>query len=107
MASAMSSLMVMAHGVVQPTVCEPGQEVMGTATGVRADQHPAMQPPGQLGQRQPGHLDVLGCGVDPGVPGPQHDGQCSPARSSDVVSERGQRVEPERLLPRRRSLLFL
>ena len=46
---------------------QPGQEVMRAAAGVGADQHPPPLAAGQLGQRQPGHLDVLGRGVRPGV----------------------------------------
>ena len=81
---------------------------MGAAAGVGADQHPPPQVAGQLRQRQPGHLDVLGGGVRPGVPGPQHDGQRLPGALGAVVGERGQRVmEPERLLPGRRGLLLL
>ena len=40
---------------------------MGAAAGVGADQHPAAQAAGQLGERQPGHLDVVGGGIGPGV----------------------------------------
>ena len=38
-------------------------------------------------------------GVRPGVTGPQHDGQRLPARPGAVIGERGQRMEPKRLLP--------
>ena len=36
---------------------------MRAAAGVGADQYPPPLVAGQLGERQPGYLDVLGCGV--------------------------------------------
>ena len=58
------------------------------AAGIGADQHLPPQPAGQLGQRQPGHPDVLAGHVRPGVPGPQHDGQRFPAGPGAVAGER-------------------
>ena len=80
---------------------------MGAATGIGADQHAAPRPAGQLRQRQPGHLDVLGRGVRSGVPGAQQDGQGLPACPIAVVGERSQRMEPIGLLPGRSGFLFL
>ncbi len=40
---------------------------MGAAAGIGADEHPAAQLPGQLGQRDPGRLNVLGRGVGPAL----------------------------------------
>ena len=82
-----------ADGVVQAAARagQPGQELVGAAAGVGADQHPPPRSAGQLRQREPGHLDVLGRGVRPGVPGAQHDGQRLPARPGAVVGERGER----------------
>jgi hypothetical protein len=60
-----------------------------------------------LGEREPGHLDVVRRGIGSGVAGAQLDGQRFPGPAEPVVSERGQWVEPECLLPRRRCLLFL
>ena len=65
------------------------------------------QVPGQLRQREPGRLDVVGGGVRPGAPRPQHDGQRLPVPVGAVVGEGGHRVEAERLLPGRRGLLLL
>ena len=109
----MASCDLVGHGepgrVGQPPsrLGQPGQELMGAAAGVGADQHLAPQVRRQLGQRQPRRLDVVGGGVRPGVPGPQHDGQRLAGPAGAVVGERGQRVEPERLLPGRRGLLLL
>ena len=72
-----------------------------------ADQDPAPQVARQLGQRQPGRLDVVGGGVRPGVPGPQHDGQRLPVPAGAVVGEGGHGMEAEGLLPGRRRLLLL
>ena len=66
---------------------------MRAAAGVGADQYLPPLAAGQLGQREPGHLDVLAGGVRSGVPGAQHDGQRLPARPGAVVGERGERVE--------------
>jgi hypothetical protein len=71
-----------------------------------ADQHPPPRPDRHLRQRPRRHLDVLTSGARSGVAGPQHDGQCFAAGSGTVISERGQRVEPERLLPRRLRLFL-
>ena len=86
---------------------QPGQELVRAAAGIGADQHPPPQLAGQLGQRQPGSLDVIGGGVGPGVARPQHDGQRFPGAFWTVVGEGGQRVEPEGLLPGRAGLLLL
>jgi hypothetical protein len=48
---------------------------MGAAAGVSPDQHPAPQVLRQLGEGEPDGADVVGGGVGPGVPRPQHDGQ--------------------------------
>jgi mannose-6-phosphate isomerase-like protein (cupin superfamily) len=85
---------------------QPGQELVGAAAGIGADQHPAPQPAGQLGQGQPGGLDVVAGGVRPGVAGPQHDGQRLPAAVA-VVGEAGQRVEAPGLLPRGSGLFLV
>ena len=87
--------------------CQPGQELVRAVAGISADQHSAARPGGQLRQRQLGHFDVLSRRVRSGVPGPQFDGQRFAARPGAMVGERGQGVEPERLLPRRRGQLFL
>jgi hypothetical protein len=58
-----------AHRVLQPPLCEPGQELMGAAAGIGADQHAAAQPSRQLRERQPAHLDVLAAVFDPALPG--------------------------------------
>ena len=60
---------------------EPGKEVMGAAGGVGADQHPAAQVAGQLGEGEPGGLDVVRGGVGAGVAGSQRDGQRFPGPS--------------------------
>jgi hypothetical protein len=54
-----------ADRVLQPPAWpgEPVQEVMGAAAGIGPDQHPAPHVPGQLGQGQPGGLDVIGGGA--------------------------------------------
>jgi hypothetical protein len=80
---------------------------MRAAAGIGADQHPPPQLAGQLGQRQPGHLDMLRRGIRPGVPGAQQNGQRLPARSGAVVGERGRRMKPIGLLPGRGSFLLL
>ena len=48
---------------------QPGQELLGAAAGIGADQHPAPQPGGQLGQREPGRLDMVAAVFDPAFPG--------------------------------------
>jgi hypothetical protein len=60
-----------------------------------------------LGQRQAGRLDVLSRRVRSRVAGPQHDGQRFPGTARTVISEDGQGMEAERLLPRRRGLLLI
>jgi hypothetical protein len=76
---------------------QPGKEPVGAAPGVRADQRPAPQAAGQLGQGQPGGLDVVGGGVRAGVPGSEHDREGLPVPGGPVVGPGGHRVEPERL----------
>ena len=80
---------------------------MGAAAGVGADQHLAAQVRGQLGQRELRGLDVVGCGIGPGIAGPQHHRQRLARALGAVVGEHRQRMEPEALLPGRRGLLFL
>jgi hypothetical protein len=58
---------------------------MGAAAGVRADQDPSALVPGQLRRGQPGGLDVVGGGVRPGVPGPQHDREGLPVPAGPVL----------------------
>ena len=65
---------------------------MGAAAGVGADEHLTAQVAGQLGQGEPGGFDVVGCGVRPGVPGAQQDGQRLAGAFGAVISEDGQRV---------------
>ena len=80
---------------------------MRAAGGVGADQDPAAQAARQLGQGQPGCLDVIGGRVRPGAACPQHDREGFPVPGRAVVGEGAQRVEAEGLLPSRRGLLFL
>jgi hypothetical protein len=56
-------------------VRQPGQELMGAAARVCADQHAALQVAGHLRQCQAGHLDVIGGRVRSRVPWAEHDGQ--------------------------------
>ena len=63
-----------------------------------ADQHLPPQVTGQLGEREPGGLDMVGGGVGAGVPGAQHDGQGLPVPVCAVVGPGGHRVEAEGLL---------
>jgi hypothetical protein len=83
----------------------PTGELVGAAAGVSADQDPPAEPAGQLRQGQPGRLDVVGGGVRPGVPVPQHDREGLAVPALAVAGPGGQRVEAERLLPGRGSLL--
>ena len=70
---------------------------MGAASGIGADQNLAAQAEGQLGDGEPGHLDVIGGRIGPGVAGTQRDGQRLTRPGGAVVSEDGQGVEAERL----------
>ncbi len=96
-------------GVGQPPcrLCQPGQELLGAAAAVGADQHPAPQVAGQLGHREPGRLDMVRGGIRPGVARPQHDGQRLSGPGGAMVGEHRQRVESERLLPGRGRLLLI
>ncbi len=80
---------------------------MGAAAGVGADQHPATQLAWQLGQGQPGGLDMVGGGVRSGVPGPEQDGQrlARPVRA--VIGEDGQGMEAPGFLPRGSGLFLV
>ena len=80
---------------------------MRAAAGVGADQDPAPQVTRQLGQREPGGLDMVSRRVRPGASRPQHDRQRLPVPAGAVVGEGGHGMEAERLLPGRRGLLFL
>ena len=62
---------------------------------------------GQLRQRLPGDGDVVGGGVRPGVPGPQHHRQRLPGAVRAVVDERPQRMEPEPAFERGRRVFLL
>jgi hypothetical protein len=71
---------------------------VGAAAGVGADQHLASDPAAfggerQLPQRIPGHRDVIGSGVRPGVARPQHDRQWFTGALGSVVNERAQRMK--------------
>jgi hypothetical protein len=98
-----------ADRIVQPPRWggQPVQEPVRPAAGVSADQDPAPQVTRQLGQRQPGRLDMVGRRVRPGAPTPQHEGQRLPAPASAVAGEGGHGLEAERLLPRGSGFLFL
>ena len=80
---------------------------MRAAAGVGADQHRAPQVAGQLRDREPGRLDVVGGGVGARVAGPQHQGQRLPVPGFAVVGRGGHRVMAEGLLPGRGGLLLL
>lgn len=80
---------------------------MRPAAGVSPDQHLLAQVPGQLGQREPGGLDVVGGGVRAGVPGSQGQGQRFPRSRRRRGRPRRHRVEAEGLLPGGRGLLLL
>jgi len=86
---------------------QPVQEPVRAAAGIGADKHLAAQLTRQLRQRQPGSLDMVSSGVRPGAARPQHDGQRLPVSAGAVVGEGGHGVKAERLLPGRRSFLFL
>src|SRR5262249_39972174 len=60
---------------------QPGQELLGAAAGIGANQYLTAQVPGQLRQPEPGHLDMVRGGIRSGVARPQHDGQRLPAPS--------------------------
>ena len=95
-----------------PLPVQPVQEGVAGPGPVGTDQDPATGPaagpvPGQLGQRLAGHGDVVGFGVRPGVPRPQHHRQRLPDALGPVVEEGAQRVVPEPALERRRRLLPL
>lgn len=62
---------------------------MRAAAGISADQDLAPQVPRKLGEREPGRLDVIGRGVRPGIPRPQHDGQRVPVPGRAVVGPGG------------------
>ncbi len=79
------------HGVGQAPSRrgEPGQEVVGAAAGVCADQHLAAQAAGQLRQGEPGGADVISGCVRAGVASPQHESQRLPGSPGAVISEDG------------------
>ena len=84
-----------ADGVVQAAGRrgQPGQETVRAAAGVGADQYLAPQVTRQLGQRQPGGLDVAGSRVRPGASRPQHDRERFPVPAGAVVGEGGHGME--------------
>src|SRR5690606_10856353 len=86
---------------------QPGQELMGAAAGVGADQYLSAALLGELGQGKPGGVDVIGGGVGPGVSGSQQQGQGFAGAVLAVVGEDRHRVEAEGLLPGRGGVLFV
>ena len=86
---------------------QPLEELVRAASGVGPDQCPAAQPPGQLRQREPGGLDVVGGGVRARVPGAQHDRERFPVPAVALIGPGGHGVEAEGLLPGGRGLLLL
>jgi hypothetical protein len=80
---------------------------VGAAAGVSADQDPPAQAAGQLREREPGDLDMVGGGVGPGASVPEHDRQRLAVPARAVVGEGGQGVEAERPLPGSGGLLLL
>ena len=83
-----------ADGVVQPPCRrgQPVQEPVRAAARIGADQDPPAQAAGQLRDREPGDLDVVGGGVRSGAPVAEQDreGLAVPGRA--VVGEAGQGV---------------
>jgi hypothetical protein len=81
------------------------EELAGAAGGIGADQDRGAVPVGigQLRECGVEHRDVVGGGVAARVAPSQHGGE----ELAGVVAERQHRVEPERLLERRSSLLLL
>jgi len=73
---------------------------MRPAGRVGADQDPAVQPPGQPRQGQPGGLDVAGGRVAARVPGPQHDRERLAVPALPVISPGGHRMKAEGPFPR-------
>ena len=86
-----------------PCSVEPVQQLVGGAGAVGADQQLPAVGGGDLGDRVGEHLDVVGGGVRPGVPGAQHRGQ----ELAGVVAPHPERVEPEGPLERGRGVLLL
>ena len=82
------------------------EELVRAAAGIGPDQYLAAQLARELGQREPGGLDVVRGGVRPGVPGPEHDGQRLPV---PAVPWSAQAVSgwTEGLLPGRKGLFLL
>ena len=86
---------------------QPVQELVRPAARISPDQHPAAQVAGQLGDREPGGLDVVGGSVRARVPGAEHQGQRLPVPVRAMVGPGGHRVMPECLLPGRAGLFLL
>ena len=61
---------------------QPGQEVMGAAAGIGADQHPPPQPAGQLRERQLGTSMCSLAVLDPAFPGRSMMPSASPAAAA-------------------------
>ena len=107
------------EGEPDPPVHAGGGERVGGAGGVGAGQQPRARPgtadrsrrgracSGSAAKARSSTVDVVGGGVGARVPGPQQTGQRLPAGHLGTVQEAQQRVEPERLLPGRRSVLLL
>jgi len=71
---------------------QPVQELTRAAARIGADQHPPPYLAGQLGQGQPGGLDVVSSRVRAGVSCPQQDRQRLPGAFGAMISEDRQRV---------------
>jgi hypothetical protein len=86
---------------------QPGEELVGAAAGVGADQHLMTTVAGQLSQGEAGGGDVVVRGVGAGVSRPQHDGQWLAGAAFSVIGEDCHRVEAEGFLPGRSCLLLV
>jgi hypothetical protein len=80
---------------------------MRAAARVRPYQHLLVQVDGDLGEGESPSGDVVLGGVGPGVALTENQHGRLAGTAPAVVDERAQRVEPERLLPGRRGVLFL
>jgi hypothetical protein len=71
-------------------------------TGLRERQLMEIAPaqlPGQLGEGEPGGLNVVGGGIGAGVPGTEHDGQRLPVPACAVIGPGGHWMMPEGFRP--------
>ena len=89
--------------VLRPLCGEPGQQLMGAAGAVGADQHSLARPPArcvawELRERCFEYCDVIRGGVGASVSLSEHEGKRFTRPGSAVICEGQQRVEPEAFL---------